>query len=764
MRTSIIALAIAAVTATPAFAEEAGADSAEPIIVTGHHQQDTIERVPSTRASVTAEEIGRKINAVSVEDTLKYLPSLVIRKRHIGDNFAPIATRTSGLGASARSLIYADGALLSALIANNNGNGSPRWTLVTPEEIERIDVAYGPFSAASPGNSIGTTVNITTRLPDKLEARLSALGNVQSFSLYDTRQTLWTSQFAGSIGDRFGPLSLFASATRTEANSQPISFTTINGTANPSGVTGGIADVNKLGQPIRVLGAGGLEHHVQETYKLKAALDLGSDVQARYVLGIWRDNTDGTVDSYLRDAGGAVSYRTASSGVTTGFNSAVYTRDALHFSHVLSVGGNSPRLDWQVVGTLYDYAHDWQNNPSPDSATSTNAATGFAGVRNDLAGAFAGGVGTIQKQDGTGWVTLDAKAALRFGKAGEHVVSFGAHADRETLNARTFTIANWRDRDSALGQLRSASHGSTRTIALWAQGTAKVSPSLSLTLGGRYEWWRAYDGSNATLSTTVNATLAQPERRFGGFSPKASLEWKGARGFSVRLSAGQAWRMPTVGELYQTTAVGTLLANPNPGLLPERARSLELAFAKESANGFFRISLFNEVIDNALISQLNPATSTTFVQNVERTRARGVELVADRRNVLPRLDLAFSLTYADAITARNPVLPAAVGKLLPSVPRWKGTAAVSWQATPRLTLTSAARFTSRNYANLANDDTVGQTYQGFYKYFVVDMRAVYQASEHIELAVGVDNLNNNKYFLFHPFPQRSFTAQLKWRL
>ena len=70
-----------------------------------------------------------------------------MRKRHIGDTQAPLATRTSGVGASARSLIYADGVLLSALIGNNNSFASPRWGMVSPEEIERVDVLYGPFSA-----------------------------------------------------------------------------------------------------------------------------------------------------------------------------------------------------------------------------------------------------------------------------------------------------------------------------------------------------------------------------------------------------------------------------------------------------------------------------------------------------------------------------------------------------------------------------------------------------------------------------------------
>ena len=184
------------------------------IVVTGHHADDRIDLPPATRVTLKADDIATKINAASVEDVLKYAPSLIIRKRHIGDNFAPIATRTSGLGSSARSLIYADGVLLSALIANNNGNGSPRWTLVTPEEIARVDVLYGPFSAAYAGNSIGTTVNITTRQPGRLEASARVLTNLQTFDLYGTSLTLPTRQYAASIGDRLGPLSLFAAATR----------------------------------------------------------------------------------------------------------------------------------------------------------------------------------------------------------------------------------------------------------------------------------------------------------------------------------------------------------------------------------------------------------------------------------------------------------------------------------------------------------------------------------------------------------------------
>ena len=754
MRMTISMLALAAGLSLPASAALADetADQGKDILVIGQKQADTIENAPSTQVSTDADRIAATVNAMSVEDAVKYLPSLVVRKRHVGDNFAPLATRTSGLGASARSLIYADGALLSALIANNNGNGSPRWTLVTPEEIERIDVLYGPFSAAYAGNSIGAVVNITTRLPDRLEARATALVNVQDFSLYGTDRSLATWQASASVGDRFGPLALFASATRTDARSQPVSFTTIAGTANPTGTNGGYADVNKTGGAIRVLGAGGLEHHVQDTYKLKAALDLSGATRLSYVLGLWRDDSSGTVESYLTDASGAVSYATANNGTTAGFNSGLYTRDALHFSHALTLSGQAPKLDWQVVGTLYDFARDLQQGPS----TATSGAT-----LNNLPAAFTGGPGTIQRQDGTGWATLDAKAALHLSG---HDLSFGAHGDRNILRAETDLMGNWLDR-ATQGAISTASRGKTRTLALWAQDAIALAPAITLTLGGRQEWWRAWGGSNLAAN---GAGVTQPERSVSGFSPKASLDWRPAPHWGMRLSFGQAWRFPTVGELYQVVSVGPLLANPNPDLRPERARSAELAIERRSDHGSIRVSFFDEVIADALISQTGTLAGTTtaasFVQNVDRTRARGIELAVDRRDVLPGFDLAGSVTYADAITSKDSVFPAAVGKLLPSVPHWKGSAVLTWRPVERLSLTGALRFASRNYANLDNSDTVGNTWQGFYRYAVVDLRATYRLTDHWEIAAGVDNVNNDRYFLFHPFPQRSFTAQVNWRL
>lgn len=738
----------------------APAQSADDILVTAQKQAQTIENAPSTRVTIDAATVAATVNAVNVEDTLKYLPSLIVRKRHIGDTQAPLATRTSGLSSSARSLIYADGALLSSLIGNNNTLASPRWSLVSPQEIARIDVLYGPFSAAYAGNSIGAVVNITTRLPDKLEGTVTAGTNVQTFDQYGTHETLPAYQVGATIGDRFGPLAIFASIDHVTSNGQPLLYVTANkpgGTsAQGTPVTGGFNDVNRTNVPILVLGASGIEHQEQEHIKFKAALDVTSGIRLTYVGGLFLNNTVAGAQSYLTNAvtgmpayAGSFNIDGRLYTVAPGaFSGGVYNYDERHWSHSLSATGTAGRFDWQVIGTLYDFAHDVQNIPT-----------------TALPGAQAGGAGTITRLDGTGWKTLDAKGAWRSDDDATHLISFGAHYDQFEINSNRYNTDDWIN--GSEGALNLQSKGKTRTAALWAQDAWKLLPALTLTVGGRYEWWKAYDGVNFSLVPAISTI--QPTLSADRFSPKASLAWDASQDWTVRFSFGEAYRFPTVSELYQivTTPVPGV---PNPNLRPERALSEELAIERHDDHGLVRLSLFNESIKDALISQSGPitlngiSTIATFVQNVDRTLARGVEFALQRSDIVKRVDLSGSVTYADAETRQDTAMPTAVGKLLPGVPRWKATLVATWRPTDQVSLTAAGRYSSRIYGTIDNSDIVGNTYQGFYKYMVVDLRAEFKVTKHWTLGLGVDNVNNDSYFLFHPFPQRSFNADMTFKL
>src|SRR5258706_2877688 len=204
----LFAAALLALAATQASGQDAAKETSLPeITIKAAPSVAQKYQLPATHESVTAEQMAETINVMNPEDALKYLPSLIVRKRNFGDQQAPLATRTSGLGQSARSLIYADGVLLSTLIGNNNSGASPRWALVAPEEIERIEVMYGPFSAAYPGNSMGAVVEIITRMPQQFEAGAKIQGAVQGYSLYGTSNTYRSGQVSAILGNRSGGLS-----------------------------------------------------------------------------------------------------------------------------------------------------------------------------------------------------------------------------------------------------------------------------------------------------------------------------------------------------------------------------------------------------------------------------------------------------------------------------------------------------------------------------------------------------------------------------
>jgi iron complex outermembrane receptor protein len=303
-------------------------------------------------------------------------------------------------------------------------------------------------------------------------------------------------------------------------------------------------------------------------------------------------------------------------------------------------------------------------------------------------------------------------------------------------------------------------------LALWAEDEWKLLPTLKLTVGARYEWWKAYGGRNFSAAPTLD--VDQPSRSAQGLSPKVSLRWLPAPRWTVTLSGARALRFPTVSELYQAVSVGPVLASPNPDLRPEKAQSAELAIERRIGSGRVRLSLFNESVRDALVSQLTPLSGfdvpVNHVQNIEHTRTRGIELVVDQRNLLPRVDVSGSVTLADPKTVSDATFPAAEGKLLPQVPRRRATLVATWRPTDRLSLTVAARYSSRMFGTIDNSDIVGHTYQGFEGYFVADVRAAYRLTPHIDVAAGVENLTDKRYFLFHPFPGRTFTVEAHWHL
>jgi iron complex outermembrane recepter protein len=769
-------------------------------------------RLPQTTESMTREKLDSTVNLMATEDAIKYMPSVQVRSRYIGDTNAPVGMRTSGTSASARNLIYADGILLSSLLGNNNTNtGSPRWNTVSPAEIERIDIMYGPFSAAYPGNSIGGVINITTRMPDKFEVGADAQSSWQTFNLYGTKETYDTQRYSGNIGHRYNDLSFRFDYSHLDAHSQPITFATaLNSTGIQPGsgasagqtiqsVTGAFAGANATNAANQTLGAGNINHTVQDNFKWKWAYDITPTIKIAYTLGMWQNNAQSRTQSYLKDANGnsiqsgwiniggrAFNLSPTNSPTFTGTQT-----DQTTWSHGMNLRSNTGgKFDWELVGSVIDLGKDTVRAPTVDPTL-----------------AFAGNApGRITSLTGSGWHTVDAKGIWRpnVDLLGYHEISFGFHHDQYTLKNPVFNTSNWQ---SGNGQsIFSNSTGKTQTEGYWIQDAWDFHEDWNFTVGGRLENWHAYDGFNATTvnipangslpAHTELRTVDQANKSAVNFSPKGKLTWSPMDRVKIGAAIGQAYRYATASELFQTTTVGlganAISVNGNPNLRPEDALASELSAEYFRDKGRLRLSLFQERIKNAIFSQTglitNPVdgttSQTTFISNVGEIDTYGIEVSGEKADAGIRgLDIVGNFTWVDSrinsnfasdeaaaalkdessalATNPNTRVPS-TGKHQPRLPTWRANAIVTYRANEKLTASVSVRYSSGQFGQLNNSDTNGFAYTGITSYVVADLIAKYKITRQLTAIGGINNVNNDKYWIFHPFPQRTFFAQLKF--
>ncbi len=726
--------------------------------------------LPQETFSITARQIDETINLKDPEDAVKYLPSLFVRKRNDGDNQAVLATRSWGLSSSARTLIYFDDLLISALIGNNNSGASPHWNLVSPESIGRIDFLNGPYSAAYPGNSIGGVLLITSKMPDHPFAVAKETVSIMPWDQYGTKDTYVTSQTSAAAGDRKGPVSFLVSANHLDSYQQPLTYTTF-GTVlgvGPANTTGTIAALSRTGGIANVIGTGTLAHSQQTSGNFRVAYDLTPLVQATYSFGVWNNIQTSNPQTYLTSTlTGQPTF-----GGQSGFASNKYTWDQTHMSNAVSLKSDTKGVyDFDLSASSYNYLQDILLNPF------TVAPSGIGFSEN----------GKITRNDGTNWQNADAKGIWRpFGYDGPQEISFGLHGDRYQLENPVFASSVWTTTSTTgTGQLYSDSLGETHTAAAWVQDAWKIQPNLKLTLGGRLETWQALNGFN--VNTTTNATtgavtstaaLNQPGLNSTNFSPKASLSYDPNKEWNITANFGEAYRYPTVTELYQNITVAGVATFANPNLTPEQDINGELNIERKWNDGRARLTLFEERVNNAIISQTTNVTNstggqtpTTTIGNVDAIRLQGVELSGEKNNVgIAGLKMFGSITYVDSRILSDPTFVStiggttAVGKQVPNVPEWRSTFGVTYRPNESWAYTVAGRYTGKQYATLDNTDTFQHVYQAFDPFLVVDMKIHYNATERFSFDFGIDNIFNEQYFLFHPFPGRTFVLAAKYTL
>ncbi|WP_164975996.1 TonB-dependent receptor [Oleiharenicola lentus] len=280
-----------------------------------------------------------------------------------------------------------------------------------------------------------------------------------------------------------------------------------------------------------------------------------------------------------------------------------------------------------------------------------------------------------------------------------------------------------------------------------------LAPELRTTFGGRLDAWRETDGHRRETERATGNMLRDDryaDRDGVELSPSAGLVWQPAAGWRVRAAAQQAFRRPTLNELYRPFRVGNVITEANAALETERATTAEFgiehtrdalslgatAFWNDLREAVGNVTLFRGPGSFPIVGFVPADGLGRQRLNLERTRVQGLELSA-RWTPHATLSLTADYLYNDAKVRAASVAPGLVGKRLAQVPRHVATFGAAWRPAQSFTLTPRVRFLGQQFEDDENLQRLGAA-------LVVDLGVSYRLNERLELYLNAENLTDER--------------------
>ncbi|MGK0297347.1 MAG: iron complex outermembrane receptor protein [Gammaproteobacteria bacterium] len=737
---------IGALVTNVVFAQNSG--PMEEIVVWGQGRPVDESHRSSSTVILTAEDLV-SINAMTTEDLVKYEPSLIIRQRYIGDPNGTMGMRTANMFQTARSSVYADGVPLHYFL-QTAFNGSPRWALVGGNEVGSIEVISGPFSAEYGGNAMGGVINMETKIPTDRSFHFEGSMFLQDYKELGFNDTLNGGRLFGSYGDKFGNFSLYTSWIHLENISQPMDFR-FSSEQTPDGteeeVSGGIPGLDATRSQVINYADTGVQAANTDQFKVKMGYDFGEWFGLVNIAYEDRDTIRDAVNNYLLSTttGDTVwNGNFVQDGVRFNINRSRLTEDLSFRQNLLLAGrlqGPITESWWLELNlSYYEMLKDQRlgSLQHPDDPTYTTA-------------------GRVRDYDNTGWKTADIKLETgEFLGRGDLELVIGYQFATYSMNLTDYDSDNYLR--GLFGIKRNSSGGKTEIHSLFAQLGWDIHEQWDVVVGGRQEIWQSKNGFLHNFR--INDLQDHTNRSENKFSPKFSIGYTPGNDWLFRYSIAKAYRFPIVEELfaYESNTVGTALADVS--LKPEDGLHHNLMFERsiEDGNGYMRLNLIYETVENAIFSQ-NGTVDNVLIRTflpVDEVTSKAAEMIYTQRHLLDgKLDARFNLTLMDSKITRNILNPSIEGNDFPRLPTWRGNLVLTYHITDDWDFGGGIRFASRGFQQLDNTDVASQVYGVMDKYMFVNLKTNYRINERVRISLALDNVFNEIAYVNHPYPQRT---------
>jgi outer membrane receptor protein involved in Fe transport len=312
------------------------------------------------------------------------------------------------------------------------------------------------------------------------------------------------------------------------------------------------------------------------------------------------------------------------------------------------------------------------------------------------------------------------------------------NADRLVLgtDARTIIGQSTDQLFSQTGFLgQTSSRGQQLGWGLFGEWILPFADRWSVTPGVRADWWKNY---NARINTPAGSAVP-PDNVISVVNPKLSSAYQIADSLRLGASVYQAFRVPTLNELYRGFASGGFVFLPNDQLRPERLTGAEAKLEGEFLSNRslrWRLSVHRDEVKDQILF-VSRSASAAQRQNVGRTLATGGALDLSYQ-VGPLLTINAGYAYVDSMIRNVPGNPDREGKRVPNVSRSQVTMGATAGRADFVELVILARYLSRQYVDDANTQPVAD-------FFVIDASLQHEIRQGIRLLLTGENLTDRQY-------------------
>jgi outer membrane receptor protein involved in Fe transport len=319
----------------------------------------------------------------------------------------------------------------------------------------------------------------------------------------------------------------------------------------------------------------------------------------------------------------------------------------------------------------------------------------------------------------TGGIEADGRRPLHLsGRA--VVVSAGSQLEQAKLRSSYFDY-----HAGTHGPLQTRVESWRTTGSVWADASVTLDPRTSARAGFRQ------DGVRLRADNLVESTRSLPHTWWAG-SPFVALTRRVTEHGSAYVSYSSAFRVASLSQLYDRRPIdfgGRTFYLSNPGLRPQRARSVEIGGRRDGPGGslamltFYSIWVRNEIDFDA---------ATLTYASIERSWHRGIQ-IALRQPVGRDLTAQASGAY----------LPTTIqggvdgGNQINGVPLGTAYGGASWAVAPGWVVEGGVRYVGRQYLDKPNQHRLND-------YATVEFGAS-ATLDHVHASLRIGNLLRREY-------------------